>query len=378
MQLSLLPRSQLDSLPVDISRYVAAVQNKPGELDALEQASAETWERLTPLIHIVGHLKKREQPYLSASIRNRVKRISEVVGNRGLYLDILRLDPLFPVQTSNGEVPVLAQIYAAARKRGLCFVPVVWVGESTPKHFGLVAQAVTEDRHGVALRYKFLRSALPTGMTRASLLAQTLNKVECEATDADLLIDLEVLEPDQDFDAATIAHSIEEMTGVGAWRSMVLLGTTMPRMMSCIEEGTLGSLERREWTLWKELRDQRLTRVPVFGDYVVQHPHPPMDEGGGNTMRANVRYTTGTETLVARGQGPVRIEGNEQYRGLCQKIVARTEFCGPAYTWGDGVIADCATGAIQPGAQRMWRGAATSHHLRFVVEQLQQEPVTTS
>lgn len=378
MQLALLPRQQLEPLPVDSRCYVAAVQNKPGELDALERASAATWERMTPLVHIVGHLKARDRPYSADSIRDRVKRIFEVVGHHPLYLDVLRLDPFFPVSTSRGDIPVLAQIYAAARKRGLCFVPVVWVGESTKKHLGLVAEAAVEDRHGVALRYKFLRSAVPTGMTRASLLTQTLDELGCEATDADLLIDLEVLDPDEDFDAATIARSITEITRVGSWRSIVLLGTSMPKMMSCIEEGTLGSLERREWTLWTELREQGLARVPAFGDYAVQHPHPPMEEGGGNTMRANVRYTTATQTLVARGRGPVRIEGNEQYRSLCQQLVARPEFCGSTYTWGDGIIADCATGAVEPGAQRMWRGAATSHHLRFVTEQLRQQVTAPS
>jgi hypothetical protein len=289
-----------------------------------------------------------------------------------VYLDVLRLDPCFPVATSAGDVPVLAHIYASARKRGLCFIPVIWVGESNVKHVRMAADAAAEDRLGIALRYRFLRSAVPTGMTRASLLERTLHNAGCDASNADLLIDLEMLNPDEDFDPSSIARSITEMTGVGPWRSLVLLGTTIPRMMSCIQEGTLGSLERREWSLWMQLLDQELSRVPAFGDYAVQHPHPPLEEGGGNTMRANVRYTTATETLVARGRGPVRIEGNEQYRDLCQQLVARPEFCGASFTWGDGVIAACASGALAPGAQRMWRGAATSHHLRFVTEQLRQ------
>lgn len=65
-------------------------------------------------------------------------------------------------------------------------------------------------------------------------------------------------------------------------------------------------------------------------------------------------------------------EGLEQYRDLCQQLVRSDSFSGADYTWGDSVIDGCARGTIAPGAQEMWRGVGTSHHLRFVIGQLQQ------
>jgi hypothetical protein len=114
--------------------------------------------------------------------------------------------------------------------------------------------------------------------------------------------------------------------------------------------------------------------MPAFGDYAIQNPEPPADDVGGNTMRANIRYTTATETLVARGRGPVNQEGPEQYRGLCQQLMARTEFAGPAYSWGDEVIDNCARSPAEPEGQNLWRGAGTSHHLRAISEQLASRP----
>lgn len=90
-------------------------------------------------------------------------------------------------------------------------------------------------------------------------------------------------------------------------------------------------------------------------------------------MRANIRYTSSDATVIARGEGPVTQEGNSQYQLLCQQLVDQAGFEGGAYSWGDKVIEECARGAVTPGAQRMWRGAGTSHHLELVTNQLQLE-----
>jgi len=372
MQLPLLQPEPISPLPVDSSFYVVAVQNKKGELDALRQSSATTWERMTPLVHLVGPLKKRTQPYPASTIREWVKRLAQAVGSHPVYLDLLRLDPSFPVETSGGNVPVLRQIHAAARKRGLAFVPVVEVGKSKKSHIDIVADTAAQDGQGVALRYRFMSVAIPAGTTRAALLNELLAKLSCDISKADLLLDLAFLDPDEDFDPKSVAASIKEMEAVGKWRSVVLLGTSIPKMMSCVAEGSVGSLPRREWELWTQLEGCGLDRMPTFGDYAIQHPHPPLEETGGSSMRANIRYTAEAETFVARGVGPVSQEGNDQYRDLCAQLVGLEQFADPSYTWGDGIISGCAKGKIAPGSQNLWRGAGTSHHLRFVTDQIRE------
>jgi Beta protein len=371
MQASLFKPDPLSPLPVDSRHYVPAVQNKKGELDALRTASATTWERMTPLIHLVGPLEKRTDPFSSSTVGAWLKRVAAAVGAHPVYLDVMRLNPSFPVAKNRNSVPVLREIYAAAHKRGIDFVPVVWVSESDKPHVEMVADEANEARQGVALRYRFLSVALPAGKTRAQMVKDLLSRLNCEATSADLLLDLQYLDPDHDYNADTLAASIKELAGVGAWRSIVTLGTSMPSTLSCIDEGTVGSLPRQEWNLWTQLRGCGLARQPAFGDYAVQHPLPPA--GGGPGMRANIRYTIKTETVIARGRGSILQEGNEQYRDLCQQLTARPEYSGRDYTWGDEAIDDCAKGAIEPGSQNLWRGAGTSHHLRLVTDQLRQE-----
>lgn len=368
MQLPLLQPDPFVPLPQGSAHYVAVLQNRSGELNALQHASTETWSRLTPLLHIVGR-RTAPDTFRSENVSSWVGKIAAAVGDHAVFLDILRMKPTHPVMTTKGSVPLLERIYWAARRRGLKFVPVVWVGKSDAAHVKLVHDAVDIDCRGVALRYPICTLALEATKQKA-YFARVLDAAGADATSADLLIDLDYLDPDVEIHAEDLGPAIAGAMGVGDWRSVVLFGTSMPSMLGCIPEGTLGSLERKEWAVWTALSKLGLTRLPSYGDYAIQHPTPPQD-GGGPSMRANIRYTVDDVTLVARGHGPVIQEGPEQYVSLCRELVARDEFAGGDYTWGDRSIEDCANGVEEPGSQNVWRGAGTSHHLRFVTDQLQ-------
>ena len=136
----------------------------------------------------------------------------------------------------------------------------------------------------------------------------------------------------------------------------------------------MGWLPRREWQLWRALTSILGGRLS-FGDYCVQHPKPPQEKTGPG-MRANVRYATKDGVLVARGWGPVVQTGKGEYVRLCEMLVHDARFAGESYSWGDKLIAQCARGEIEPGAQGMWRGAGTSHHLALVANQVAQLPST--
>lgn len=371
MQISLIPSDPPASLPSDSDRYVVALQNRAGERDALRNASKEAWAQMTPLIHFVG--PKGKQRLRRATVAAWVRNVAEAVGAHPIYIDVVRLDPVARVETSAGSAPMLDVIYAAARRRGLCFIPVAWVGASSAQHLRCVASAAAADGRGLALRYRVNTTLLPAGITHGQYLGRLAERLRVGPALADVFIDLEYMDPDEEVTAEDLASLITELGEAGPWRSVVLLGTSMPRMMGCVREGTVDRLPRREWAVWRELAQTTgLPRIPAYGDYAVQHPHPPHD-GGGPGMRANVRYTTVASTLVARGRGPVVQEGSEQYRHLCQQIAESDEFCGRHYSWGDRVIDDVALGRCPPGAQRMWRGAGTSHHLEFVTDRLRRE-----
>jgi hypothetical protein len=267
-------------------------------------------------------------------------------------------------------------MYEAARKRGLLFVPVLPLGRRhNADYVKLVRDAALRDGRGLALRYPLVKVALGPGRTHTTLLREVLDEMGMDVSGADVLVDLGYLSGDEELEPEDVSDALDQVVAVGDWRSIVWLGTSMPSMLGggTIAEGEVGQLPRREWELWSALKRERRGRLPTYGDYAVQHPEPPHDEnGGGNTMRANIRYTVEQLTLVARGHGPVVQAGREQYRDLCRMLMEREEFAGREFSWGDAIIEDCATGLCEPGAQSLWRGAGTSHHLRQATDQVSQ------
>jgi hypothetical protein len=372
-QLALTRPEWFQPVPGGSNHYVAAVQNKPGELDALTQASAATWAHMTPLIEVLGPKTPEKMPFKAERVASWVRKLSGAIGARACFLDVLRLPEAHPVTTKDGNRPVLTSIYEEARKRGMRFVPVLRLGSSEAVS-DLVRDAALCDGRGVALRYPLLGLALLEGQTPQTVIKEALESVEqVELSSADLIIDLGFLAPDEELLAEDMAPAVHELMGVGPWRSVILLATSMHSTLGggVVDEGTLGRLPRREWDLWMALRMAGLDQMPTYGDYAVQHPTPPMDgESGGPSLRANIRYTVDDVTLVPRAVGPVIQEGAEQYRDLCRGLVEAPEFAGRDFTWGDRQIAECADGVGDPGSQTKWRGAGTSHHLRHVVEQI--------
>lgn len=367
MQPFLIKPPRFDPAPTGLKHYVIAVQNQWGELRALEHLSDEMWEHVTPLLQIVGP-KDRSKPFKRPTVAEWVKKVSQTVGTHACFLDTLRLGGTRRVEPQSGTQPVLAFIYEKCRQRGMNFVPVFPVGTRDPAYLRIVSDAASEDGRGVCLRHSVRETIPPLGYTIERLLAETLAIMNVLVEDADLILDLGFLDPDETI-SLDLAPVIEASVAVGEWRTLILLGTSMPATLGRISEGTVGSLRRQEWQLWRKLLKTKLPRIPIFGDYGIQHPRPP-NMGGGQGMRANIRYTARDTTLVARGEGPAYQEGSAQYKQLCASLVTRTEFKRPAFTWGDQMLADCADGRTAPGWQPMWRGAGTSHHIGMVYEQL--------
>ena len=358
-------------LPLGSGHYVAALQNTPGELDALRQTANDTWSKFTPLIQIVGPKSPAKQ-IKAGNITAWTGKILHAVGEHPMFLDILRPHASHPVVNGKGEeMPLLESIYRSARKRTLKFVPVFRVGETNRAHAAMVIDAAQEDGRGIALRWAVRSVTVPSGMTVADYLGKLLTDLCSEVSRTDLLLDLGYIDQDTEIHPDDLGPIVSKALEVGDWRNVVLMGTSIPSMLGCVKEGTVGEIERREWTTWTEICKFGLSRRPAFGDYAIQSPIPPNDvTGGGGIGRANIRYTTTASTAVARGRGPWNQDGLEQYVGLCQKLLALREFSGARYTWGDGIIDGCARGDVDPESQRMWRGAGTSHHLRFVTDQL--------
>lgn len=351
---------------VRLSGYVPVLQDKPGELHALRCLAAtrpEVLDALTPVVRIVGP----KQAHLTReALKGHVRRISGAVGSRPIYLDFVRADPSHCVELRGKPLTLAEAAYRYARHYGLSAIPVVSSGATAPL-YDAAGEAAASDGLGLAIRHAMLGRTSPVGTSTTTLIARALEQCGVPSDEADIWLDLGYIDEDVTVAATRIARLVDRLERLARWRRIMLTGSSMPSALSCVPEGNDRILPRREWNLWSQLPPELRARLD-FGDYAIQHPTPPT-EGGAN-MRANIRYTVEHGHFVVRGRGPLRVEGYEQYIGLCGRVITSGHFAGPDYTWGDEVIESCADQEIDPGTQHMWRAVGTAHHLRVVTDQL--------
>lgn len=202
---------------------------------------------------------------------------------------------------------MLSIIHSEARARGVPFVPVMRLSDA-PTTVRQIAETAACDARGVALRYPMFGTVSADGRGPQALIQEALDAVDVDVVGVDLIMDLGFLSEDVEVDAKDLAAAIEELVSIGNWRSVVLLGSSMPSTLGggIVAEGTIGRLPRREWDLWSALVALHPSRLPTFGDYAVQNPEPPLeDQPTGPGQRANIRYTTDDATLVPRAVGAV-------------------------------------------------------------------------
>lgn len=366
MQLRLLRPAPVLPARLEADQYVPCLQNRQGELKALRLATRDAWSRMRPLIEVVGPGPHDPDPD-AEKLESWTADIGHSVRDAVIYLDVLRLDPTRPVQGNDGKTAALPHLYAAAMSQGIAFVPVMPAIVNDHRYVSFVAEAAQEDARGVAIRVPLQSFVAPAGSTLRSTLDKLCAELRCDPAGCDLLFDLGFLNQYDDLESSSILETLEELGNADDWRSIVLLGSSIPRSMGSIEAGTIGRLRRREWELWKSLQSIDLPRMPTFGDYAVQNPLPPAS-GGWTNSKASIRYTVEDATLVVRGEGPLR--DAEQYRDMCRLLVERDDFSGSGYSEGDRVIHSCALGQEKAGWQSLWREVGTSHHLQVVCDQL--------
>jgi hypothetical protein len=326
---------------------------------------------MQPLIQIEAKRLRRDSDGLR-STRGAIGRIAEAVGQRRIYLDVLS-----PRDTPSViGASELSGIHQQALMAGIDFVPVMTAGVRKP----LDAVAATAKRSGVGalIRLRMTRPD-PGRLGWRALLSKELDALGIGVAEADLMLDLEFLEPSVVIKPEQIRDVLELASAVGPWRTVTVNGTSMPSSLAQYSRAELTPLHRIEWSLFQSVADD--AHRPIgFGDHAIQGPRSP--KSGGRGPIPNIRYTHEAATWVALGTATVaRLgvpEARREYVRLCQMVLGQLASSGRDYSWGDALMEDCARGLLQAEGQTMWRGVGTSHHLTTVAYQLQERDLATA
>lgn len=257
-------------------------------------------------------------------------------------------------------------------------VPVITTATELAELNSLKVVSAASGKKRWMLRYILDPGAviLPTPAIVASWFRSNAALLEQPHRQIDAVIDLgHVAGWDSAAVAPDIADIIDAVSALGSWRHLTLASGAFPKNLAGLAKGT-HQIHRNDWSLFQAVRplSSRKGRVPLFGDYGVNH----IDSFEGDPrllrMSANIRYTDGQHWAVFKA-GAVQVFGYDQYVDLCKLLTALPVFKGAPFSPGDASYELKATDpAATPGNATTWRRDATNHHIHVVLDQLAKMP----
>jgi hypothetical protein len=358
--------------PFGGDRYVPAILTRQGERLAIQELSEDVRDAMTPLfvVHPVDF-----EPGTTVPVRSREAHLSKLArllrrdwGPRPAFVDLRFIDTTSPLD--DGLHPVMSFVMRC-RELDLPLAPAI-SGGHPPAYRAAAVEASNLAHTAVALRLapnEWANIGTPLG---DGYLQGLLAEVAREPEAVHLILDTEEIGSDPAMVAAALRAAIGGLPHLDRWASLSVLGTGMPAGTERVGRDGEMPLPRREWEVWRLLRDT-VRRRPSFGDYGVQNPDPRSDfDPRFMDSSAQLRYTTRNDWFVVRGRGMKQVDGGpEQIRKLAARIVNDPDiYSGRDFSWGDRWLWNCVKAAADPGRQGTWRRVTTNHHLTFVVDQI--------
>ena len=324
--------------------------------------------RIVPLITIPpleydfedGEPKKTVQAHVSPF----PKRYKEKWKARKAWIDV---DASIQSAKMGSGLTVFAHVFEELRKFGAEAVPVASLDCSVGV-ITTLASIVAKDNKGVAVRARLEHVMLPDFGKKLLGLITSLN---CNAAQTDLIVDLgtPAYEPYAAF-AGALALALAKIPTLDAFRSFVLIGTAFP---DSLKEVALpgGFVDRHDWKFYRALVGllPPKMRRPTFGDYTIVHPtfvanlDMRMIKPAGKLI-----YTTKEQWMIRKG-GAFR-DNPKQMHGHCDHVLKSGHFRGPAFSFGDDYIQNCALKKDGPSTMTRWKTVGINHHIMHVLEDL--------
>jgi hypothetical protein len=352
------------------THYVPILKGRAGEYGALQAMTAEVKAALTPLIEIPPIAWDFDDDQPAKTIDQHLEKVNPKISQswgaeRPAFLDLLWIAP--DERMASGEHP-LTYVFTTARRKGLQIIPVTGLVRDAD-YQSSCRDVIAQDRRGVCVRLQ--REDFEESDDLAAQVAGLLDALGLSPGEADLMLDLRAVGANEGNTLlAAVPVLVRSIPQLERWRSFVLAATAFPADLMELPPSSISSIARLEWIVWRSLiARSRIPRLPSFGDYAIANPQP--SEVDPRIMRpsASIRYTTDDAWLILKGRN-LRDFGFVEFYGVCRNLVRRPEYSGPAFSWGDSYIDECANQRVGTGNLTTWRKVGTSHHLAFVTRQI--------
>jgi len=342
--------------------YVPCLRWKQGEYKAVSLLSDSARDLITPLIEVpekgYDFETQTDKKSLDDHLAPFAKRLHSNWQTKICFVDLKLIDP--SERLKSGTHPV-RYIFEQLNLYGCSGIPVTGF-DRDPQYQHEVKRAVSKDRRGLCIRLS-IESAAKSSLKAsvATLLGSNMPIEEC-----DLILDLEAppnFVPLEGF-ANLIQSIILRLPYLDRWRTFTLMGSSFPSSMAEITTSPM-VIPRNEWLVYKLLRTKLSsgdTRIPTFGDYVINHPEVLQVDMRLVKPAATIRYTIDDAWLIIKGPN-VRDHGYGQYLDHCKTLTSDPRFLDSTFSGADKYISDCAAGRAKTGNLSTWRWIGTNHHL---------------
>lgn len=344
--------------------YLPVLKGKYGEYKALSFLGENGKNKVRPLIEILPPDIDQDQlsvEFLAKHLKDNLDRIKKSWGDGKFFLDCSQI-PEIDIDSKH----IVDFIFGYAQTIALNVAPVVSLDESD-NALHAFQDVISKNNIGALIRLKSDDFADHIN-DEIDRVVTALN-IECDAVD--LVIDFKYTPPSQTTNLKIAAKSIlAVLPYINEWRSLIFVGTAFPENIASQNSGSIFTLPRAEWSIWKYLfTETSITRKPLFGDYGVTHPVLIDFDPVTMTIGAKIKYTLDDEWLVLKG-GSLKKHGGGQYHTLSSQLISLPQYLGKSFSAGDAFIEDCAHKKCGPGNPGTWVFVSTSHHLEFVINQL--------
>jgi hypothetical protein len=351
--------------------YVPILKGKQGEFGALRLLAEKVRLKIMPCIEVppAPYDFKNQRPKITidrhlATVADYLRRSW---GHLPFFLDVGLLPP--EARTSDGQHPV-DKLFDVCNEKGLRPVPVS-APHRDAAHEGAVATRASAN--GVCLRLPV--DELLNGDAQQVIKSLLASVKITERAKVDIILDLGfIMESHVTAIRNGVLSVLSNLPSIAEWRSVAIGGCSFPENLIGLVPDKITAFSRAEWLLWKGilLKQGGAARLPIFGDYAIQHPVQKEIDQRVVGPSASVRYTTEEQWLVFRGRGvrTPKSGGLAQYKKLSAEVIAHADYSGKNFSLGDHYIYDCARGAVPTGNMPLWRSVGTNHHIKYVSHQV--------
>jgi hypothetical protein len=364
--------------------YVPIYRAKPGEFEALSNVSKDHVKRVLPLFEIPRITPKvseqarfKECAALTCAYLAHVAQgIANVRKGYDAMADISQWDPEALVETGEHVLPYL---YSQLRKMGVKVVPVVGFDSWESPLYRVAMQGVEMPDDGyfcIRLDSQAIEDAADPFFLEERI-QEILDGLGIEPGRCGIIIDF------GDVTARSLVELIDQTDGVlqvlapMGFKFFATIGCSLPPTIdkAVKDHDSTGKVVRKEMLLWQSMLTQYPAIPMRYGDYGVRGPSS-VDDVVAPDANGKIRHTIDQNFYVLRGHSMRQGDKGAQMYKLAATLVSSPYFMGAGFSWGDAEIAlrskklTDPSIKVGPGGHSKWIAFDTSHHLAYVVAEV--------